>query len=156
MADPHGVTAAPTQGQRARSPVGGEVEFLVRGEQSDGALAALDVGVPPGEGPPLHVHGREDETAYVLEGEFRWKLGDEIRPTPPGSFVYIPRGLAHCFQNIGDESGRLLITFFPSGMEHFFDLMAAAPDLSLEQFKRAAAECAMDVVGPPLAQSDPV
>jgi uncharacterized cupin superfamily protein len=54
----------------------------------------LDVAIPPGEGPPLHVHTREDESAYVLEGDLRFKLDDELFATPAGSFVPLRAGPA--------------------------------------------------------------
>src|SRR5215210_1287445 len=94
-----GIAVDAQQGERVRSPLGGDITYLVRGEQSNGALAALEAVNSPGEGPPLHIHNREDETVYVLEGEFRWKLGDEISVSGPGSFVFIPRGLPHTWRS---------------------------------------------------------
>jgi quercetin dioxygenase-like cupin family protein len=130
--------------------------FIARGEQTNGALVVADVAVPPGEGPPLHVHSREDETIYVLEGDLRVKLGDELSATPPGSFVFIPRGMAHTFQNVGEQPGRILVTFAPAGMEAFFDRLAKLTTFDPEEFRRAGAEVGTDVVGAPLAESDPL
>lgn len=108
-----GIAVGAGEGERIRSPLGGDVTQIVRGEHSNGALAALEAINGPGEGPPLHVHTREDETVYVLEGQFRWKLGDELSVTGPGSFVFIPRGVSHTWQVIGEGDGRMLVTFFP-------------------------------------------
>lgn len=130
--------------------------FLARGEQTNGALVAVDIAVPPGEGPPLHVHTREDEWAYVLAGDLRWKLGDELSATPAGSFVFIPRGVAHTFQNTGAEPGRMLVMFAPAGMEGFFDRLSKLTAFDPDAFRRAGAEVGTDMVGPPLAQSDPL
>jgi quercetin dioxygenase-like cupin family protein len=152
----HGLAVGPGGGERKRNPLGGDITFLVRGEQSNGALAAMEAVNAPGEGPPLHVHNREDETAYILEGEFRWKLGDELSVTGPGSFVFIPRGLAHGWQVIGEQPGRMLFTFSPAGMEGFFDRLSSLEEFDPKAFRAAAAEYAMDVVGPPLAVSDPL
>jgi quercetin dioxygenase-like cupin family protein len=146
----------PEEGRSMRSPIGGDATIIAAGKQTGGALAALDVIVPPGEGPPLHVHTREDETAYVLEGELRWKLGDEVNHAPAGSFVFIPRDLPHAFHNPGSEPARMLITFAPAGMEGFFERLAEHTTVDLDAFRSAAAEHAMEVVGPPLAESDPV
>jgi quercetin dioxygenase-like cupin family protein len=153
---PRGVVARPGEGERVASPIGGDVTFVVRGDQTNGALAALDVTVPPGEGPPLHVHTREDETIYVLEGDLRFKLDGMLSTTPPGSFVFVQRGVAHSFQNVGDEPGRLLITFAPAGMEGFFDRLSGLAAFDLDAFREAGAEVGMEVVGPPLAESDPL
>jgi quercetin dioxygenase-like cupin family protein len=151
-----GIAVPSGQGNRVRSPLGGDITFIVTGEQSNGALAALEAVNHPGEGPPLHFHAREDETVYVLEGELRWKLGDELSTTGPGSFVFIPRGLAHTWQVIGEQPGRMLITFAPAGMEGFFDKLSSLTEFDLDAFRAAAAEHGMEVVGPPLAESDPL
>jgi quercetin dioxygenase-like cupin family protein len=139
-----------------RSPIGGEVEFLARGEETGGALSAFRITVPSLAGPPLHVHNDLDEAVYVLEGHFRWKLGEELRDAPQGSFVFVPRGLRHCFQNLGPGDGTQLIQFVPAGMEGFFERQADLAEFDLDAFKAAAAHEGMEVVGPPLAQSDPL
>ena len=151
-----GVNVATKEGERIRSPLGGDVTYLVRGEHSNGALAALEAINRPGEGPPLHVHTREDEAVYVLEGEFRWKLGGELSAGGPGSFIYIPRGLPHTWQIVGEGNGRMLVTFFPAGMEGFFDRLSSMREFDLEEFKSAADAHGMEVVGPTLAESDPL
>src|SRR6187401_2820746 len=91
------VNVRPGDGTTVRGPVGGPLTFKVRGEQSDGRLTALENVIPPGEGPPLHRHANEDETWQVLEGELRFRLGDDIRRAPAGTFVFVPRGVPHCF-----------------------------------------------------------
>jgi len=151
-----GVNVGAGRGEHVRSPLGGDITFLVRGDQSGGELAALEAVNAVGEGPPLHYHGREHETIYVLEGEFRWKLGDELGVAGPGSFVFIPRGLPHTWQVIGDRPGRMLITFSPAGMEGFFDQLSSMTEFDLDTFRAAAAKHGMEVVGAPLAESDPL
>jgi quercetin dioxygenase-like cupin family protein len=151
-----GVTVRAGEGETVRSPLGGEITFIVTGEQSDGELAAMEAVNAVGEGPPLHYHGREHETIYILEGEFRWKLGGELSVAGPGSFVFIPRGLPHTWQVIGDRPGRMLVTFSPAGMEGFFDRLSSMTEFDLDEFKSAAADHGMNVVGPPLAESDPL
>lgn len=151
-----GVTVGAGEGERVRSPLGGDIRFIVRGEQSGGELAALEAVNAVGEGPPLHFHGREHETIYILEGEFRWKVGDELSVAGPGSFVFVPRGLPHTWQVIGEQPGRMLITFSPAGMEGFFDRLSSMTEFDLHTFRAAAEEHGMEVVGPPLAESDPL
>ena len=69
-------------------PVGGPLNFKARGEQTNGALTVFENTVAPGEGPPLHVHAKEDESGYVLDGELRFSLADTVRGAPAGSFVF--------------------------------------------------------------------
>jgi quercetin dioxygenase-like cupin family protein len=146
----------PGEGQTVDNPLGADVVFKARGEETDGALTAFENAVAPGDGPPLHTHANEDESMYVLEGEMRFKLGDEIQSAPAGSFVFVPRGTPHAWQNVGDGPARMLIHFTPSGMERFFDGFAALESPGSAAFETVGADVGMEVVGPPLARSDPV
>lgn len=95
--------------------------FLVTGEQTDGTVFAMEGFVPPGGGPPLHIHDREDETLYILEGQCEVEIGDERLLASPGDFIWMPRGIAHRFSNTGTEPMRLILTFTPAGIELFFE-----------------------------------
>lgn len=95
--------------------------FLVTGAESGGAYFAMEAVVPPGGGPPPHIHTREDETFYVLDGEMDFLLGDEWVSAGPGDFVNVPRGTVHCFRNSGDTVTRMVLTFSPAGLERFFE-----------------------------------
>jgi quercetin dioxygenase-like cupin family protein len=145
------VFRGPGEGRTVDNPVGGDVAFKVRGEQSDGRLTAFATVVAPGQGPPLHTHAAEDETLYVLEGQVRFRLGDELSTGGPGSFVFVPRGTPHTFRNVGAEPARMLIHFSPSGMERFFDDFGALPAPGPAEFARLGSATGMAVVGPPLA-----
>ena len=136
----------PGDGEVVRNPVGGVVTFKAVGSDSGGRLTAFESEIAAGDGPPLHVHANEDEVLYVLDGQFRFQLGDDVHNAPPGALMYVPRGVPHCFHNAGDGAGRLLIFFTPAGMERFFGLTGGDP----EAFKAAAAQVGMEVVGPPL------
>jgi quercetin dioxygenase-like cupin family protein len=100
---------------------GDRYTFLVTGEETGGAYFAMEAFVPPGGGPGPHIHTREDETFYVLEGEIEFLFGDELVAAGPGDFVNIPRGVVHRFRNIGNETARLVLTFTPAGIEGFFE-----------------------------------
>jgi quercetin dioxygenase-like cupin family protein len=100
---------------------GDHYTFLVTGEESGGAYFAMEALVPPGGGPPPHIHSREDETFYLIEGEIEFQLGDETVTAGPGDFVNVPRGTVHCFRNAGTGSARMVLTFTPAGMERFFE-----------------------------------
>jgi quercetin dioxygenase-like cupin family protein len=95
--------------------------FLVTGEQTGGAYFAMEAIVPPGGGPPPHIHLNEDETFYVVEGECDFLLGDRTITAGVGDFVSVPRGNVHRFHNAGTAPTRLILTFTPSGIERFFE-----------------------------------
>jgi quercetin dioxygenase-like cupin family protein len=94
--------------------------FLITGAETGGAYFVMEAIVPPGGGPPPHVHRDEDETFYVAEGECDFLLGDRTITAGPGDFVNVPRGSVHRFQNTGDVPARLILTFTPANIEHFF------------------------------------
>jgi quercetin dioxygenase-like cupin family protein len=95
--------------------------FLVTGEESGGAYFAMEALVPTGGGPPWHIHTRENETFYVLDGVCTFYLDDETIEAGPGDFVNIPIGAKHHFHNHGSEPARMILTFTPSGIEKFFE-----------------------------------
>jgi quercetin dioxygenase-like cupin family protein len=146
------------EGAICKHPLGGALKFKLRGKETHGALTVFESTVAAGEGPPLHVHANEDEVWYGLEGTFRVKLDDDIQEARAGTFVFIPRGVQHTWQNIGDAPARILVVVTPAGLERFFERFAQLPDDASVPvaFRRLGREVGMDVVGPPLAQSDPL
>jgi quercetin dioxygenase-like cupin family protein len=155
--EPTPYAVAPGQGATIQGPAGGPLTFKARGEQTNGALTLFENLIAPGDGPPFHTHADEDEAWYVLEGALRFRLGDEIASAPAGSFVFVPRGTPHCFQNVGEEPARIIVMFTPSGMERFFDRFATLPAGPVDPgaFRSIGAEAGMDVVGPPMATTHP-
>ena len=133
----------------------GWVTIKARGAQTGGALTACESAIPPGEGPPLHLHVREDELMYVLEGRLRVELDGVMRDAPAGSVTFIPRSVPHTWQNAGAGVARLLFMFTPAaeGMEGFFERSdELSAELSpAEIFQRFASDAGMQVLGPPLA-----
>jgi quercetin dioxygenase-like cupin family protein len=108
---------------------GDHYTFLVTGEETGGAYFAMEALVPAGGGPPPHIHTREDETFYVLEGEIEFLLGEETILAGPGDFVNVPRQTVHRFLNVGAETARLILTFTPAGIDRWFaEILDAAPN----------------------------
>jgi quercetin dioxygenase-like cupin family protein len=94
--------------------------FKVTGKETQGATTVIDQIIQPRSGPPPHIHHREDEAFYVLEGAFQFMCGDQRTTLQTGAFAYIPKGTLHTFKNISDKPGRLLVTITPAGLEDFF------------------------------------
>ncbi len=155
---PRAFVVPPGGGTLLPNPVAGDALIKAGTAQTAGSAAVIEVVMPPGRGPVLHVHAREDEMWWVLEGDFRFRADDELMHGPAGSFVFVPRGVAHCFQNIGDVPGRVLVFFTPAGMERFFEQVAGhlPGPLALETFARIAHDQWMEVVGPPLSETHPL
>jgi len=84
--------------------------------------------VPPGGGPPPHIQTREEEGFYVLDGSVTFWIEGERHEAGPGTFLHVPRGVAHCFKNESDSDATMLIWFGPAGIEDMFGKMAEEPD----------------------------
>jgi len=155
---PRPLVVGPGEGPTVQGPAGGPLTFKVRGEQTGGALLVIENVVAPGDGPPEHTHANEAEWWHVVDGNFRFKLDGEMSVAPPGTFVYVPPGVPHAFQTVGDAPARIIVSFSPAGMERFFDEFAALPDGQVDRdaFARLGRAAGMDVVGPPLAVSHPL
>jgi quercetin dioxygenase-like cupin family protein len=89
---PKAVVVGPDEGPRWVA--GGVDTIRLTGEQTGGALGVSETQAPRGAGPPLHVHGREDETDDVVEGSFRFVIGDETIAATSGAVVFAPRGVS--------------------------------------------------------------
>ncbi len=92
---------------------------MLGGEQTGGTLAVVLTPVPPGGGPPLYVHGSDDELFLVVEGRISYFAAGCWTEVGPGGGVYFPRGTPHCFRNEGTTLARHWILTTPSGFEHF-------------------------------------
>jgi mannose-6-phosphate isomerase-like protein (cupin superfamily) len=82
-----------------------------------GALSVFETSIAGG--PPLHVHDREDECFYVLDGELSVRCGEEAFSAGTGSFVFLPRGRPHRFWAPA-QPARLLLIVAPAGIEDYF------------------------------------
>ncbi len=103
------------------------VVFKVSGNQTGETLSIVEHPVPPGgfAGPP-HTHSREDEVSYIVEGEIKFLIGDELIHAPTGSYVLKPRGIPHTFWNAGDKPAHILEIITPAGLEKYFEEVAPA------------------------------
>jgi mannose-6-phosphate isomerase-like protein (cupin superfamily) len=124
----------------------------VTNADSGGAFSAFENVVPPKMGPPLHLHHREDEWFYVARGRFVFEIDGKRTELGQGGSVLAPRGLSHCWANIGTEDAVMLLTLVPGGFETFFDEMSKAVakggPLPLDEIKAIYARHSMDWLGP--------
>jgi quercetin dioxygenase-like cupin family protein len=148
----------PSQGRTAEplNVVGEKTIVKVSAADSGGQLAFFHLLAPPMSGPPMHVHSREDELFYVLEGEIVFEL-DGIRHTVrAGGTVYLQRGVVHAYQNFTSLPARLLITTTPGGFEGFFvELSAATPPggiPALDPLIAIGDKYGITMLGPPMTE----
>jgi mannose-6-phosphate isomerase-like protein (cupin superfamily) len=156
---PHQAFAVqPGEGTALQTPTGDVVTIKAATEQTNGSLTVLELVISPRQGPALHTHLREDELWYVIEGDFRFKAGDAMLRASTGGMAFGPRGTPHCFQNIGDTPGRLLVITTPSGLERFFEQFAELlpGPVGPEAVTAVGHANWVEFVGPPAAVSDPL
>jgi quercetin dioxygenase-like cupin family protein len=105
---------------RTIAVVGDVYRFLATGEETNGKYALWEAVVPPGGGPPPHVHSREEEGFYILEGEITFQVGDRRLVATEGTFANMPVGTPHAFRNESGRPARMLISVAPAGLEKMF------------------------------------
>lgn len=96
---------------------------LARSDETGGAFALIEELVQAGLEPPPHIHTREDEAFYVLDGQVDFHVGDCTHHVTGGGFIFLPRGIAHSFK-LRTPTARLLVFLTPGGFERFFLEMA--------------------------------
>jgi quercetin dioxygenase-like cupin family protein len=99
---------------------GGWLSFLAVGDQTNGAYALIEAANDPSTGVRLHVHEREDETWFILEGEYVFQVGSQIISAHAGDYVFGPRNVPHSYANRSASLARALIMVTPAGFEGFW------------------------------------
>lgn len=113
------VIAQPSEGKVVRA-FGNEIRFQLTSEQSGGALNVGLATVPPGSRVPAHIQTREEELFLIIEGRYRFSINGERKDVAPGGMVYIPRGVAHTFEVLGEQPGRHWVLMSPGGFDRFY------------------------------------
>jgi mannose-6-phosphate isomerase-like protein (cupin superfamily) len=105
----------------------GEITMLVRATaESTGGAFTLIEELPPLVDTPRHVHARDDELFYILDGEHVFEVGDREFRVGPGGMVFAPRGIPHSQRRVEPGVGRLLVMTTPAGLDGFFRELSAA------------------------------
>jgi mannose-6-phosphate isomerase-like protein (cupin superfamily) len=128
-------------------------------ETTGGRVTVVEHLTQQGSGPPVHVHHREDEWFYIIEGELTFWVGGRIIKATNGSFVYGPRDIPHTFTVTSPQAHSLVVTE-PAGFEKFMRMLgepaaartippASVPLPSRDRIMAAAAEFGLEILGPP-------
>lgn len=133
---------------------GEQIRLLLSATDSGGAFALMYDETPPGGGPPLHVHRREDEIFYVLEGALQVLVDGREHTLNAGSCAFLPRGVPHTFTNRGPQAAHTLCIISPAGLEGFFaevEPLVARAEPDMAAVMGVAAKYGIEVLGPPMA-----
>ena len=90
--------------------------------QTEGHYSLFEARHAPGGGVPPHRHSLDEESFYILEGRYRFWVGEESLELGPGDFAHVPRPSPHAFENVGETTARMLIVIAPGGYhERYFE-----------------------------------
>jgi quercetin dioxygenase-like cupin family protein len=99
-------------------------DVLLRGEETGGHVSVTEIVVPPGAGPPLHMHDF-DEVFYMLEGELIFQIDEALVTKGAGELAFAPRNVAHALANHSDAPARYVLVCTPAGLERHWARVAA-------------------------------
>ncbi|MDP9354235.1 MAG: quercetin 2,3-dioxygenase [Chloroflexota bacterium] len=152
-------------GERSVWYSGWLLTFLATGEETGQRFSLTEVVGRRGHSaaPPPHVHTREEECFFVVEGAITCHVGGEAIHVPAGAFVVLPRGVPHRYE-LASEEARLLNLCVPAGFENFYRALSepapepvlppapeGPPDVA--RLLAAAAEHGVEILGPPPAEA---
>ncbi len=128
--------------------MGDPLNILLSSADTGDAFCVMEVWTSPNQGPPLHVHRREDEYFGVLEGRMEFSLDGRREMVEAGRGLLGKRDGTHTFRNAGEATSRMVVVALPGGMDAFFvALEGAQPEEMLPVFEQFGLEFA----GPPLS-----
>jgi quercetin dioxygenase-like cupin family protein len=128
------------------------LDVKISGNDTDGDLAIFEqTSLSQGKGTPLHIHHIQDEIFYVIEGSYKFQVGDEKYDLTIGDSIFLPRKVAHAWTQVS-EKGKMTVIMQPAGkLENFFVTMAALDhEPTQQEIAKIFADNDMQVVGPPL------
>ncbi|MGQ4597934.1 cupin domain-containing protein [Nocardia sp. R6R-6] len=106
----------------ATSELGDRASIKASGAESEGRLAMLEyTAAAGGRGPDPHTHDHHEELFYIVSGELKMLVGDEVVTCGPGDFAYVPRNVVHTFWNEGADPCTFVGAFSPAGFERIFE-----------------------------------
>jgi mannose-6-phosphate isomerase-like protein (cupin superfamily) len=146
-----------------RWAMGSLFELLVGAESTGGGLGAALVTQPPGLATPTHIHTRESEAWFVLDGTVTYRAGSDLVMLGKGDFIYLPSGVPHAFRVTGSRPIRYLALAFPGDLLDIYTEIGVPaterrlpdggiPPADVDAWLRLAPSFGLQVVGPPIPE----
>lgn len=117
----------PTDAGATFNILGNTTTVKVTGADSGGSYVLYDQILNPGSGVPPHIHTREDEIFFVLEGEVEFLANDQVITARAGDVVHAPRDVPHAYKGVGATPARLRFMAMPAEIEGMFAQLASWP-----------------------------
>lgn len=123
-----------------------KMRVIAAGEATKRAFTLIDCVGAEGPWTVMHIHNDFEESFFVLEGSFNFRVGDKGVDAGRGDYVLVPRGTPHTF-SAGKGGGRFLVLMVPGGLEEMFiELSKLSPDSITDPKVRAAISAKYDSV----------
>ncbi|MCD2194722.1 cupin domain-containing protein [Actinomycetospora endophytica] len=146
--------------------MGSLFERLAGASETGGQLGVSVVTQPPGAASPLHVHTREAEAWYLLEGSMTYCAGEQFVSMTAGDFIYLPRGVPHAFRTGGPGPARFVALTVPGSLMDLYDELGRpaterrvptgdVPAQDIARWMELSAAYGIQVVGPPIPAVEP-
>ena len=127
------------------------IAFKITPQDIKGMLILENTFHQPG-GPARHLHYEQDEWFYILEGEFKFEVGDESLTLCAGDALLGPRKVPHVWAfSGGAQRGRILIAFMPAGKMESFFRQATQANAMPPQDPALWRSHGMELLGPPIS-----
>ena len=104
--------------------------------------------LPAGTTSLYHLHHDSDEVAWVLAGDFTFKIGDEVAAGGPGTCAFMPRNVPHAWKNTGSETGRVLFLYTPAPAGSLIEALAERRPADADEHKKLFERHCWEVVVP--------
>ena len=128
---------------------GGRFDLKLVGRDTADSIMLFEEICPVGRKSLYHLHRDSDEVIWVVAGEFSFKIGDEVTTGGPGTCAFMPRGVAHAWKNIGNDTGRLVALYTPAAAGGYIEeLLEEGRPQTPEESKALADRHHWEIVGP--------
>lgn len=149
MGTAKGFVIPPGGGKHYDAPSPGRsFDLKLLGHETGDSIMMFEETLPPGTTSLYHLHRDSDEVAWVLSGEFTFKIGDDITVGGPGTCAFMPRNVPHAWKNTGNEAGRVLFLYTPADSGGYIEKMADGRQMDAEERARLFEEYHWELLGP--------
>ncbi len=136
-------------GKHISSPTPGRFfDLKLLGHETNESIMMFEETLPAGTASLFHLHRDSDEVAWVLAGEFTFKIGDEVTVGGPGTCAFMPRDVPHAWKNTGSETGRALFLYTPAAAGGYIEALLERRPSNTDEAAKLFERHRWEVVGP--------
>ena len=149
MTEAKGFVVPPGGGRHFDSPTPGRFFALkLLGRETGESIMMFEETLPAGTASLHHLHRDSDEVAWVISGEFTFKIGDEVTVGGPGTCAFMPRDVPHAWKNTGKETGRVLFLYTPAAAGGLIEALSERRPENADEHNKLFERYRWEVVGP--------